>query len=242
MATPYWDLEEKERAQLTEAEVEKYCDFELMTAGVLKVKPLVLATVPPMPEPDLELHVPMSDSYHSIDIGSDDAAACGDVINSCVRISAEWVGGKHVDVARPFAKDAEVRIKRVYSAERFAEARALIERANSAKAANEKADAEYAEACKKQREALKGLWEDWHECLAKHARLGQIINTWHEYVATAGSEELAAKFLAKAFEHDDIVEAAEWWSVAIPLFAPEVEPEPVHTPAPERGAAELDLF
>ena len=231
----YWDLEEKTRAQLTEAEVERYGDFELMAKGVLKVKPLQLAEVPKMPEPDLEVHVLMADSFHSLEVAAAGPELLGDLVNAAWRISTEWIGGQRVEVARDIDDaDAHVKLKRVYSAKMFAEARASIEKANAAKSANEKAEREHEAALVAQRDALSGLWSDWHECVAKHRRLGKLADTWAEYMKMAGDRTTATLFLGKAFALDEIVEAKEWFELDIPtdvLIGSEA-PAPVRALAP----------
>lgn len=242
MNTTYWDLTEKERSQLSESEVERHGDFELMTKGVLKVTPPKLIDVPKMPEPDLEVHVVMFDAWNGLDVASDRADECVHILNSCLHIRREYVGGQHVDVARPFDDKASVRIKRVYSEKTFTEARGSIERANAAKSANERAIAANNEAHTKQSQALKGLWQDWHECVAKHERLGRIVTTFHDYVKTAGDNVIAASFLAKAFHAGDIAEAAEWFEVAIPMFTSEDKEATKHDEKLARDiAAELEV-
>ena len=51
MMTTYWDLSERERAELSREDVERYVDAELMLKGVLRVKPPVLAAEPEVPQP-----------------------------------------------------------------------------------------------------------------------------------------------------------------------------------------------
>ena len=52
----YWDLSERQRSELSEADVERYIDAELMTKGVLRPEPLELVEEPPLPEPAIEIH------------------------------------------------------------------------------------------------------------------------------------------------------------------------------------------
>lgn len=218
----YWDLTEKERAQLSTEEVERFVDAELMLKGVLKVKPLQLTPVPEMPKADLNLYV-LSHSYRTTDIGFENEAHAGDALNDGVYIEQVYVGGQSVNVVRKF-EDAAMKRVQCYSAERFAEARASIEKAAAAKSANERAEREYDAAVAKQDEALKGLWEDWHDCQSKHAELAEVVSTFRDYEKTAGDATTAAKFLAKVFDASKIAEAAEWFAVSIPA----VTHEPKH--------------
>jgi cytochrome c556 len=186
-----------------------------------------------MPECDLTLSVIMAEGFRETDIGffPDEVPSAEAVLYEHFHIDSEYVAGQLVKVARPLKASATVQQIRAYSADRFATVRATIEKAASAKSANERTQREHDAAHAKQREALKGLWEDWHECVAKQERLGRIVDTFHDYVKTAGDNVIAASFLSKAFEAGDIAEAAEWFEVAIPLFSGVDVPPP----APANG-------
>lgn len=100
----YWDLSEKERSALSEADVEKFIAGELMRKGVLKVKPLELLPEPPTVEPDVTLYVPSTKERYGTrsDVGFPSReVAVRAVAADAHYLSNEYIGGKSIQVATP---------------------------------------------------------------------------------------------------------------------------------------------
>lgn len=212
MMTTYWDLTEAERAALSQEDVQRYVDAELMLKGVLKVRPLVLEDEPAMPEPKTVLFVVQAKGrYNNFDpiaaFTTRDAAEAY-VRLAPMRIAEEYVasGADNIDVVRP-VEGLQVVQKAVFSEAEKDGLNAEIKRAAAVRATNKQRADEYGRAVRAQEEALKGLWEDWATVREKFAKLREVAVTFADYERTAGDPELAAKFLAKVYDEELIAEA-----------------------------------
>lgn len=230
----YWDLAEADRAKLSADDVERFVSAELMTKGVLRVKPLELVDAPEMPEPDTAVFV-LQVGYHAAELAFPNATAAAAALgHATALVGTTYVRG--YDTVPTLAKlddQGAVKEKRVYSEQQIALCRQQIEKALAAKAENDRRKKEYAEAQKAETEALKGLWDDWHECRGKAAKMRRVAATYAEYQSLAGDADVAAKFLRRAFPLETILEAATWCGFEISKAALDQEPEP----APKQPAA-----
>lgn len=231
MLKTYWNLEEKERAALTREEVEKFLDAELMTKGVLKVLALRL-------DPEPEIVEPAATTYYQVgSVAFSTAKAAEDFIKLApISIDTKYIGGgwrTSVSVASPIVgSPTELR---VVSPSEYADRRNDLEKRETIRVSNEKAREEHAKASKAQDSVLSGVWEDWARCREVDAGHRRVVSTFREYVAVAGDELTAAKFLAKAFTVAQIAEAAKWCGVAILIDAEFDEVKPA--PAPQSTEA-----
>lgn len=226
MATNYWDLSERERSALTADDVEKFAAFELMQKGVLRSKPLELVPVPEMPEPEVTVYV-IEAGYHTAEIAFPDAeTASRAAAMASGAIGTVWIGSDHESSFEPRKDVAGVKPKKVFSQRQLTECRAVIEKSKAAKAENERRTAEHGKRVKAESEALKGMWEDWHHCVALARQMAEVISVFEEYKTTAGGDAVvASRFLTKVFTQTQIKAAAEWCGVEIP--------EPVYAPTAE---------
>lgn len=218
----YWDLSEKERAELSSEDVERFAAAELMLKGVLASKPLELVNVPAIPEPDVELFIVDGNSH----LGYKTHAEAEQVAAQATEISTrylvrEWSGPSVQFADHDFAR-RQVKAVRVYSSSQIDACRAQLEKALSAKEENARRKAAHETSMKAEREALAGMWADWHECGGKSGEMRRVTDVFAEYVRTAGDAVIAARFLLRVFTAEQIREAAEWCGVEIPL-----EPEAV---------------
>lgn len=234
----YWDLSERERSELSAEDVEKYAAAELMLKGVLKVPPLVLAEEKPAPLPTVTCYrITSREGYvtHESDIAFDTRELAEAVVarGGLWRVATDWMAGANVTYLVPL--EPRVVSMDMPDASAVEQHRAAIEAANAAKAANEKARSEHAAALKKQTQALAGLWENWHRCVALAREMRLVVDTFDEYVRLAGDESVALKFLRRAFSDESITEAFAWFGRAVPVM-PSRE-ELIDTPSgdPQRG-------
>lgn len=224
----YWDLTEKERAELTREQVEEFTRYELMERGVLAVEPLLLE-----PEPEVEL--PGKRVYYRPSTRDSRRYAC-DEWELCfespeqveaflalmpIRIRSHWFGGTIVNAAQPWPADGGAFDVVHLAPEDAVQAAAKeYETLNAVRKRNVEAREAHEKATRAQREALSEMWDDWHRCQAKHARFGRIINTWREYQELAGDDTTARRFLGKVFSDAEVEDAAEWFGVEIPSAEP----------------------
>lgn len=216
----YWDLTEKDRAALTREEVEKFGDAELMTKGVLKVSPLVLEPLPPIPPPAMQCYrVRVGARYQqtTLDVGfATLEAAQAFLALHPLHIVTQWVKGKNVEAAGVIA-DHEIVAETMYTTAEVKESTASLERRGAVEIENEKRQRDYDADMKKQSDALEGMWTDWYDCQAKAKHMQRIVDTFNEYVRIAsGARDVAGVFLLKVSSLAEIAEAAEWLGVTIP--------------------------
>lgn len=222
----YWDLEPKARAALSESDVQRYLDAELMLKGVLKVEPLQLDKEPAEP------HLPTRTFYklQGFDAVFDDSekatqfAALLPVSSNYRYMSGYSDSIKYVEPLD--TNDLQVVPIQLADADAVTAAKAELERCSAVKSANAALRVEYEKAIKLQNEALQGLWQDWHERRREAARHEKVVDTYSSYVQTAGDHDIAAKFLLKVFSAEQIKEASEWTGVTIATAFPEEAPEP----------------
>lgn len=229
----YWDLPERDRAKLTEQELEAFVAAECMQQGVLRAKPLELVPEPEMPDADASVFV-LRLGYHGVlaFTSSDDADRVKALVSAT--LGCHYVNGQSIDY---LAKaDLAVESRRVFSEGAVAQLRSAIERSTAAKQENAKRRADWEKSRDAESKALQGLYADWHECGRKALRMREIADVFADYVKTAGDAETAARFLQKVFARDEIDEAAEWCGVSIPRTdLPQAEP------MPEPRAAEVSV-
>lgn len=208
----YWDLGELERGALSAEEVRRYVDAELMLRGVLKVRPLELDPVPETPKPTKVAYVLRAGMarYATIDVAFETLEqARAFLALKPLRLSSEYLGHESVQYVEGVSDFEIVEVTLFTEAEKDA-FKVDLRKAGAVKAENERRERAHAEALAKQEEALRGLWEDWHECRAKVARLREIADTFAEYKRIAGDDIVAARFLEKAYPFDEIVDAATY--------------------------------
>lgn len=239
----YWDLEPKTRAALSEADVQRYLDAELMLKGVLKVDPPTFDDVPDVPKVERATWCRVQ--------GFDAVFATAELAQRFIDLSPrstdtkrfgnDWRAQETIECLEA-SKPLEV-VTVALASETAAEShRATLEKRAAARSANEKRRDEYNKAIKLQNEALKGLWDDWHEQRAEATQHRKVVETFESYVKTAGDREVAAKFLLKVFTPEQVGAASEWMGVEIPGGFAEVEPGPSHPEAKEQPAADDIAF
>lgn len=232
----YWDLEENERAALTEAEVEAFTAAELMTKGVLRVAVPTYDEEPveATPEPTMYYRLQDRNDRSATDIAfatAEQAEAFRAL--SPVLISRKYLGGDYrdgIDHASPIS-DWEIDTCHAVPAAAFAAAQSAIERLTAVRSSNRTRREEYDRGLKTQNEALEGLWADWLRCRALASRMQKIVDTFREYEEIAGDSETAGRFLQKVFGDEDIQEASKWCDVDIPINVAQPMPAPVDQPA-----------
>lgn len=209
----YWDLSESERASLSQEDVLRYVDAELMLKGVLKVKPPALEEEPAMPEEDARVYVVRTKGkYGKSEMGCAFAtieAANAFIALKPLRLESDWLGQESVSFVAP-GSEFEIAEVAVYTETLKNAAHADLKRASTIRQNNEKLRQEHATALRAQEEALRGMWEDWVACREAEAKLRAVADTFEDYKRTAdGDSSVASAFLAKVYPPDLINEAAQ---------------------------------
>ncbi len=221
----YWDMTEKERAALTEQDVERFLDAELMTKGVLRPAPLELLTEPALPEPDVEIFVVKSRGFQRLDVAFHTAEAARTCLERCLVLETSYIGGHTVYHVNPL-REPTIENQRIHSTMAVEQARSSFEKQAAVKTENDRRRRAHDEETKHQEEALRGLWDDWHQCRARGVEMERVWTTFREYSKIAGDDETARRFLARAFDVAKLKAAEDWHGVRF-------RPQPEIAEAPE---------
>lgn len=211
-ASSYWDLTEQERATLTEDEVTQHEDYELMQAGIVRVAEVEEPPKPTLPEPDLTVYR-LKRGHTESDIAWLTAEEAATVRSGAMWISRHYFGNysTSVSVVNEEAGETEVIGVAAYSKAAYDRHRADMERYGEAEKQLTDQRRAYEKSCEAQRKALEGMWEDWHRCRKLAAEAQQVKATRREYIELCdGDADLAATFLAKAYDEERIKAAAAW--------------------------------
>jgi hypothetical protein len=237
----YWDLEERERAALTRAEVEEFLVVELMERGALRPKQ-------PVPEPIVETSIPTTqvfvvkkDAYHELDIAFPSAGAAQAFLDLAPMLIDRDYNAGNALFLKSFAEGGEIISKQVMTEAEALAHRSVLRENEARKQRNAAAQTTYEKAVKTLDAETRDVWEDYRRCqdlVVKHHR---VIEVWAQYVATTrGDEEIAWRFLMKAFTADDARDAFKFNQMILPAPAAKETPAEV-APMPlveEAGAGE----
>ena len=209
----YWELSERKRAALTEEEVKRFSNYELMRQGILRPSP------PPKIPDFTVVDVPMEDRFAVGDVlfRTQEEALAFLALNPEKRDYDHRMGYSYQYYAKPLA-EAIQRVS-VYNAESLLAKKAELAEINAKQEEIERQREAYDKASKAVAKATGELWQDYWGCVALARRHKKVIDTLQDYIKmTNGDEEIARTFLEKAFSEQDIKEAEEW-------FKPENESE-----------------
>lgn len=198
----YWTFTEKERAFLTDEQVERLEKIELMTKGlVIPSKPELL------PVPEVVIYGGRR-AYECAGLyfeALEDAQA----LSAMPFFTSSYVYGAGYE--NKYLSEADRRIKEVTVYDKVALEASTS--ANGAAGAAEKENknrlAEYREQLAKVEEALGAIREDLQQCRWKLHSMQAVVIAWREYLELAsGDKQMAFKFLS--IHHGALAEAADW--------------------------------
>jgi hypothetical protein len=206
----YWDLSEKERAELSADGVQKWIEAELMVKGVL-----ALPELEPEYEPVVKL--PMTRCFRivrgytrsgGLAFASEDSALAFLALTP-LAIESSWDTGSENEYLEAF--EGKVEVAELPTKDDVVKMRVALKAQQAAKTANSQRREARSQQEKKIDDVLRGLWEDWHACREKAARVAEVNRTREKYVLlAAGDASIAASFLAQVFNTERLDEAAQW--------------------------------
>lgn len=207
----YWDLSDKERAALTETEVQQFLDAELMVKGVLKAVPPTLEPVEDVEyQTETYYEVGGKSYYGGLLFAKLLDAECVAAMNPC-KSAKDYDLGDNV-LRLDETQDMKVVSVQVLGEQEYVRVKAALKKSAEAKSRNKELVAAYDKATAEQRKVLAGVWEDWREKGRMAVRHEKIKATREEYLKMCGGDAaLAEKFLRKTFTEDDVQESDEWF-------------------------------
>jgi hypothetical protein len=217
----YWDLSKKERAHLTQEELNRFCDVHLMEEGVV-VSKLTLEEVPEEPE------VPMETGYR-LQHESEGYTSTTSIVFKNEKDAATFMNLKGLRVIvyeYETKRDCLVLLERPsiqpISMPRkvdLAEMKGSIRTINEIKDRNKAAEREYKEQLKKKEEVIQPLVDDYQECRDLDHLYETIHKTLIEYMFLAeNNKDIAMGFLKKAYSEENIKNMIEWEDLSKETF------------------------
>lgn len=234
----FWELSEAERACLSEDQVRACEAYELMRAGVVRAQPP--ETLKEREPVELAAFYTVSHAGGrygrdtlTVAFGTPEEARAFIDSDPLVTTSHYMEGVTITSVDRLSRHEPKIDMLEAAARELVDTHRAELEKYCAAKKKHDAERSEFEKNATAERRAIEGLWADWYRCRERASALGRVVSTHAEYQKLAGSDELAGKFLLKAFKRHEIEAACEWFNVTIPLPAedPAVEPAPVEDAA-----------
>lgn len=213
----YWDYSEKERSELTAEQVEALMVVELMEKGVAKIERPILAEV-------VTPELPTTTFYEVQHKGDYSNTSTGYVFATLAQAQA-FVDAKPIEIANEYpaytkyAKPCNgfaVCPVELPSMQAYLDNKLALEKAKAAKESNDKALKEYNDKAEAMHKATNGVWADWRECRQSALDNKRVIDTLAEYTTICdGDRSKAFVFLGKAFQHEQIQAACEWYGINI---------------------------
>lgn len=208
----YWEFSDKERSELTENEVTRLLDAELMVNGVMRPeKPPAILTVA-----DLDLPKRAFARVSFGPYGGEKSAVVFDTIEQAeafVKLSPRLVVDDW-ETRQKYTKGlegAQVSTELFTDEGEVVAAKVELKRIVAQRAEIERAQREYAEQSKKVESVTSRVWDDWHAQRSTANDMIKVQITFDEYVKmTQGNHGLAISFLLKIFDAEKIRNAAMW--------------------------------
>lgn len=232
----YWDYSEQERAGLTEDQVKSLLDVELMTKGIKRPEPPVLADIPKSPLGERQKFYSLSakgkygsDEHFNICFPSiETAQRFGELCP--LRRDYDYEVGSEFEYVTPVG-EYKLEVVELYGLDQINTFRSELKNRKAKSESNQKASQAFADASKKADEVTKHVWDDWYRQRQTLTAMASVVKTYNEYVTlTGGDIGLALTFLGKAHDSGTIQEAMEWFPNSIPDSAPpqvaNAEPHP----------------
>jgi hypothetical protein len=202
----YWDLTTKQKAALTDDELESLMRVELMENGNLVPEPPKLEEVKPEDFERSTYYAIKCDGCVTLDVLFDNVErATSFLALKPLRRGSSWQrGADHACTV----EHASISPEQLPSEDTLAANQSLVTENAHIKSRNAAATSAYRKACDELAEHKKELLADYRNALASERDAERIRKTFEEYKAMCdGDEDVARRFLAKAFSAE-CIEAA----------------------------------
>ena len=202
----YWDLEEIERAALSQKDVEGFLDTELMTAGVLRVEKPTL-------EPVQEIEIATRNVYvvemnYTNTLGFDTLEQTQQFLGLQPMLieRGALIGGRYTSRAERI----EIKVEDLSDESTVNAVKDVLRESRMAIDTNEKSQKEYKKAKTKDDIVSSTIHEDWMSCREKDEKMKKVRSTLAEYDVLTDDRCISMRFLLRAFSRKDVIEASKW--------------------------------
>lgn len=213
----FHDYADLEKANLTEEEVEGLLKYELMEQGIVTPQP---PTPLPEDEPELEektYYRPSLKSYSGLDCVFATAAEAEKfmALNPLILDSGYPSYRNNVEVPT----EPKVEIVKAISKSDYESAKGQIEGAAENKRKNKEAQEAYEEKLSAASASTNHIWTEWAEARSKKQVSQQMVDVYAQYLIDCdGNEEIALRFLGKAYSQNEIKDAYTFLEMDCPIL------------------------
>ena len=194
------DLTDLEKLALTDEEIERFVDIELMKAGLVRPKPPTLKEVvtPELPE---------GRTYWTVDGLLFDTPEHADTVLKLIVGKKEycWKITGVSNIAKPF--NGAIEGVSLLTEEDLSPFAAQLESAKAAKDYNETESKHYNEAIKGTQSAFEYIYDNLNTLRRRDNELNEIASTLDRYTELCGDRATAHKFILEKHSKSDVAEA-----------------------------------
>lgn len=212
----YWDLDKKQRSELTYEQIDTYVTIELMEQGVVHPAEPKYAIIEDLPEPDIVMYGVKS-AYSTSSFGFASPEDAANFCRNSLKIESHYVDGSYLYTASK--EPAEIEPLKIYSEEMYSRNRSAIERNAAAKKANQELKETYDKQVEKAKRVSDRIIEDYRECRNLQWSYQQVVDTYNDYLGNCdGVEKQSFFFLGKVYDAPTIYDAFEWFGLNHPVI------------------------
>jgi hypothetical protein len=211
----YWDLSERERADVTKDQVEAFAKVELMTKGVTEPVPPELEDVEVIELPHVTYYgITSRGEYQDTALPmhfktTADAAACIETLTG-----KAYYKKNDYSIKRDYAgqmEDFKIITIQMNDVKDINVHKESLTKAQEAKNRNKSVQDKFNTECREKREALGKLWADWYRVREAHEDYLKMQATLGEYAELCGGDrQTALRFLIKAHEREIVRDMLDW--------------------------------
>lgn len=212
MGNMFWELSDRQIAELSEEKVRTFIDIELMEQGILKMERPTFSDVDALVYDKKEFVTPVF-------IGEDGSTVESSVVFETREAAAEFLKLRPFVIERDWRLnctivkrviDAKLDIKEQAEFSSIQKIRIELEKSAKAREENDTKMRAWREHNEKVDKASQQIWSAWFGAQRTFQHYKNIVSTFKNYVGLcSGDEDLAKTFLAKAFPPDEIEQAFE---------------------------------
>lgn len=210
----YWDVDERDRAKLTEDDVKSYLAVELMQAGVAKPRgPKIVEAIEPSEQLGKESwYEVVGEGYSAESVGlfrtMDQAEK---FIELCpLKSDFDYRTGTKYKYAVAHT-NLSVRPVELYRQADIVALKPQLEGYKEACDSNDREQSRYNDECEKARKATKLIWEDWHDQTLRESEASHMISVLEEYAQLCDGDDAKAEIFLRKAKGDDVVDSAFEW-------------------------------
>lgn len=229
-------MTQPEVAAMSEEDLEKYIDLELMSVGVLRPREPVLQPLPDVVVKCKDywtIQINKGGDYGNaldLDIAFETDTEAKEFLDLCPYIlKTEWgLGEGQKFVIKITPGDAKVFSCSFPERDELLKKGQQLAKLKEVRDANAREEREYQKALDQVKKVAEDVYRSWNVARDRKRFMDRLIETFSKYVEMSeGNAAIAEAFLSKAFKAEEIEEAFTIWASSTAVKPPRFDPRPV---------------